>query len=130
MKFVPFILLTLLTLVYVGLTLAETMTYHKWEQAVFEQKVIQDKVAFYHRMNTVLDQLIRRMAYDSQHDPALVHLLADHRIKVVFGGPKPSNYGTVPDASTNSAPTSVDIPAPTSNATPVTAPANSTPSHP
>jgi len=91
MKLVSFCLLTALSLVYAALTVAETMTYHKWEYAVNDQRLVQAKVAYFNHLGTVvIPSLEQRLAIDSQRDPALARLLKDHKIKVVIKNPDPT----------------------------------------
>jgi hypothetical protein len=85
MRLTTFTFLTALALLYAGLTLAETAMYQTWDRALYQQKDIANKVAYFHRLSGFIEQLLRRMAIDSQHDPALAKLLKDHRIKVVVG---------------------------------------------
>ena len=83
MRLTTFTFLTVLALLYVGLTLAETAMYQTWDRALLQQKDIENKVAYFHRLSGFIEQLLRRMAIDSQRDPALAKLLKEHRIKVI-----------------------------------------------
>jgi hypothetical protein len=84
MRLTTFTFLTALALLYAGLTLAETAMYQTWDRALLEQKDLQNKVIYFQRLGGFAEQLLRRLAVDSQHDPALAQLLKEHRIKVVF----------------------------------------------
>jgi len=99
MKLFSFIILMTLATIYVGLTVGETVTYRKWQRAVYEQKDVQAKLTYFQNLNRIIEVLLRRMAYDSQHDPALAQMLKERRIKVVLTGPpQPASDtpGTVP----------------------------------
>ena len=99
MKLFSFIILMTLAVIYVALTVGETVTYRKWQRAVYEQKDVQAKLSYFQNLNRVIEVLVRRMAYDSQHDPAIAQMLKDRRIKVVLTGPpQPSSdaTGTIP----------------------------------
>jgi len=121
MKLFSFCILTALALLYAGLTVAETITYRKWEQAVGEQKEIQLKVQFFQNQNRVINSLLRRMAYDSLHDPALAQFLKEKKIKVVVNDV--ANPGTVAPSGVNNPSSSVPLPDSTS-------PSNKTPAAP
>jgi hypothetical protein len=120
MKIISFSLLTVLALVYASLTMAETMTYHKWEKAINEQKYTQAKLAYFNNLNSLLERLARQLALDSQSDPALAQLLKDNKIKVVIGSPQ--TVGDVPAAGSPSpatnAPQSPDKPVQAPGGTP------------
>jgi len=99
MKLFSFIILMTLAVIYVALTVGETVTYRKWQRAVYEQKDVQAKLSYFQNLNRIIEVLVRRMAYDSQHDPAIAQMLKDRRIKVVLTGPpQPSSdaAGTIP----------------------------------
>jgi len=101
MKLVSFCMLTALSLLYALLTFTETLTYQKWEKALNDQKYIQARVAYFDHVNMVLDQMVRRMALDSQHDPAIAQLLKQNNINVVMETPAPTKdtpagFGTPP----------------------------------
>jgi len=126
MKLTSFCVLTSLALVYAGLTTMETVTYHKWEDAVNNQKYIQAQVNYFDHVNAILNEMIKRMAFLSQHDPALAQLLKDRNISVVVENP------TTPPAST---PSSFDSsppgdPVAPSPGKPAQIPSTSIPSHP
>jgi len=110
MKIASFSLLTALALLYAGLTLAETMTYHKWEQAINDQKYTQAEVAYFDHLNMVLDEMVRRMAIASQHDPVMAQLLKEHNINVVVDNgsaqPAPVGFDTTPPVNPSSTPPS------------------------
>jgi hypothetical protein len=110
MKLLPFCILTALALIYAGLTIAESALYQTWDRALSDQKDIQTKVAFYQRLDGTINLLLRRMAVDSQRDPALLKLLNDHKIKVVIRNPEPMD----------SQPAPVSLPATTTNKPPQT----------
>jgi len=121
MKLASFCILTALSMIYAGLTLVETMTYHKWEDEVNNQKYLQAQVAFFDHLNGVLDEMLKRMAYLSQHDPAMAQLLKDRNINVVVQNP--------PAPATNS----FDAPAPVNPAASSPAaqvPSTQNPEHP
>lgn len=124
MKLFAFCTITVLSLLYAGLTIMETLTYRQWEQAVIEQKDIQAKVAFFQRMNTVLDQMLRRMAIESQHDPALARLLEENKVKVVVNDQSPPSVKSPLGTNTPSA-----VPPP-SEETPLIPDKSSAPSQP
>jgi hypothetical protein len=111
MKLVSFCILTALSLIYAGLTMMETVTYHKWEAAVNNQKYLQSQVNYFDRLNAILNEMIKRMAYFSQHDPAMAQLLKDHNINVVVENPTTppaattSSFDVSPAASTSDKPT-------------------------
>ena len=125
MKLVSFCLLTTLALLYAGLAIAETMTYRKWEKAMNDQKYIMAEMAFFDRMNSLLDQMVRQMAMDSRHDPALAQLLKDHNINVVINTVDTPPHDTLNMDAAPAAPAqSPDKPAP------ALSPSDTTASHP
>ena len=83
MKLVSFSILTLLALIYAGLSVAESAMYHTWDRAINEQRSIQIKINYYQRMDNFIEQFLRRLAVDSQHDPAVADLLKKRNIRVV-----------------------------------------------
>jgi hypothetical protein len=87
MKLIPFCLLTALSLLYVALTFAESEMYETWDMALKEQRALQIKLAYYQRANAFIEALLKRLAVDSQHDPALAELLKQNQIKVVVTDP-------------------------------------------
>ena len=107
MRLTTFTFLTVLALLYAGLTVVETSMYQTWDHELLVQKDIQNKVAYFNRLGGFTEQLLRRMAIDSQHDPALAQLLKEHRIKVIFApvaekdAPASPAAGAPPDASVN-----------------------------
>jgi hypothetical protein len=119
MNLLSFCVLTTLALVYAGLTWAESETYHRWEKAIDGQKDTQAKVAYFDHVNALLDQMIRRMAVDSQNDPALAKLLKDRNINVVV-----DNSMAPRDAGLNAQPPAPDVDKPAQT------PSATTPSHP
>jgi hypothetical protein len=128
MKLLSLCLLTTLALLYAGLTMAETMTYRKWERAMADQRDVQAKVAYFQNMDQILQRMVRSIAYNSQHDPALGQLLKARNIKVVVTNSLPGNETMGADASTNAVPLpNLSLP-PSSNPAPV--PPGTTPVHP
>ncbi len=128
MKLWSFCLLTALALLYAGLTIGETVTYRRWEQALNNQKDIQAKMNYFQNMSRVLDNLLHRMAYDSLRDPALAQMLKDHKINVVVNGvPTASGTPTTPPTSGFSPPSNT-VPLAPETATPPSA--STTPAHP
>lgn len=117
MKLLPFSILTVLALILAGLTLMETMMYRAWEQAQDDQRILQRKVAYYQKLNTFTEQLLRRMAIDSQRDPALAQVLKDNNIKVVISNPNQQQDAATPQ------PTPGEVTTPSDKTVP-------TPSHP
>jgi hypothetical protein len=119
MKLVSFCILTTLSLIYAGLTMMETVTYHKWEAEVNNQKYLQAQVNYFDHLNAILDEMLKRTAYLSQHDPALAQMLKDHNINVVVENPT-----TPPPASTSSfdAPASAQSPDKSASTPPVAHP--------
>jgi len=118
MRFSSFFILTALALLYVVLTVAETAMYQTWDHATAQQRDIQNKVAYFQRLNGFLGQLVRRMAVDSLHDPALTQVLKEHRIKVVQTGGEalnlPQDSTAVPaPAGKPATPPEINPPAPT-----------------
>jgi hypothetical protein len=108
MRLTTFIFLTVLALLYAGLTVVETAMYQTWDRALTEQKELQNQVLYFQRLSGFTEQLLRRLAIESQHDPALAQLLKDHRVKVVVtpvaeketpGGGQGLPATGVPDAS-------------------------------
>ncbi len=122
MKLISFCILTALSLLYAGLTLAETALYQTWDRAMAQQKEIQNKVAFYQRLDGTINQLLRRMAVDSQRDPALVEVLAQNKIKVVVTSPEAMSTdgapAPLPATNTNKAPQAPQPPTPAPAAAP------------
>jgi hypothetical protein len=112
MRLTTFTFLTVLALLYAGLTVVETSMYQTWDHELLVQKDIQNKVAYFNRLGGFTEQLLRRMAIDSQHDPALAQLLKEHRVKVIIapvaekdatGTAPASPPAATPDASANPA---------------------------
>lgn len=89
-----FYIVIILAVIYAGFTVSETWMYQRWELASAEQREVQSKLAYAQRLKNFTDQFLRRLAIDSQHDPALADLLKKHNIKVVV-----SNLGPAVDAS-------------------------------
>jgi hypothetical protein len=109
MRLFSFCILTTLALLYAGLTVAETVSYRKWEQATVEQKDIQAKLQYFQNLNRIVDNLLHRMAYDSLHDPALAQFLKEKKINVVVKGapPPPPASTNPPAAGDNAGPTTI-----------------------
>ena len=116
--------MTALALLFAGLSVAETMTYHRWEQEIVEQRDIQIKVDYFQRLDGVLDRLLRRMAIDSQRDPALAQLLKENNVNLIVKGAQPVKE--VPHGE-EVPPPSVNLPQPDK---PAPSPADATPPHP
>ncbi len=114
MKLVPFSILTAFALIFAILTVAESGMYQAWEKAVFKQKDLQSRVVYYQRLNAFTEQVLRRLAVDSQRDPAIADLLKKHGIKVVISPAASINATPVPAApGAAPAPDAADKPAPT-----------------
>jgi hypothetical protein len=128
MKLWSFCLLTTLALLYTGLTVGETVTYRRWEKAVYDQKDIQAKMTYFQNMGRVLDSLMHRMAFDSLHDPALAQMLKDHKVKVVVNGAPSPSAAPGTEATTNLAPLSNPVPLTPDASTP--SPASAPQAHP
>jgi len=126
MKLVSFCILTALSLLYAGLTIAETLTYHQWEKAINDQRYTQAQVAYFDHLNGVLDEMVRRMAVLSQHDPAMTQLLKDHNIHVVIDKDNPppstppatSGFDQTPPVNPSAAPATKSQPAPATSTSP------------
>src|SRR5258706_6991128 len=118
MKLASFIILTLLSLIYAGLTAMETASYQTWDQALIEQRQIQLKLAYLQRLNDFTQQVVRRLAIESQRDPALMELLRQRQIKMIIKTPESTKAAPGFEAT----PATPDKPAP--------APPGSTSSHP
>jgi hypothetical protein len=112
MKLLSFCVLTTLALVYAGLTIGETVTYRRWEQALNDQKDVQAKMTYFQNLSHVLDSLMHRMAVDSLRDPALAQMLKDHKIKVVVKGAQAAGGAPAVDAGSSSAPLPAPLPVP------------------
>lgn len=69
------------------LTLMETWMYKRWLAASYEQRDVQTKLLMAQRQKTFCDQFLRRLALESQRDPALLDLLKKHRLKVTVANP-------------------------------------------
>ena len=91
-----------LSLVYVVLIGLETWMDQTWDITVYQQKVLQARVVNAQRIHFGAQQLLRRIAVESEHDPALLELLKKNKIKV--------NFKSAPDSSTNAAPAAPDHP--------------------
>ena len=101
MKIVSFSLLTVLALIYSALTLAETMTYRKWEEAVAVQQYTQGKLTYFGKLNARVQQMGRQMAIYSQTDPAIAQVLKDNKVRVIIEGPPTPGAGTGGDSSSS-----------------------------
>ena len=89
-----FYIVIFLATIYAVFTASETWMYNRWEAAATEQKEIQSNLAYAQRLKSFTEQLLRRLALDSQRDAALADLLKKHKIKVVV-----TNLGPAVDAS-------------------------------
>lgn len=138
MRLTTFTFLTVLALLYAGLTLAETAMYQTWDHALRQQKQLEYDVAYFQNLRGFIEQLLHRLAIDSQHDPALAEMLKEHRIKVIItpeaqrvlqdsGPPAPATNSPGPSP----APTDATVPSET-NKLPPTPPTPQPPdsSHP
>ena len=116
-----------LSLILVVLTLLETWVYKKWDEAATEQRDNQLKLAYGQSMRGFTEQFLRRLAADSQRDPALAEMLKKDKVKVVVaasGQPAEATHaealsGTppAPGLTNQVAPTSVEPPSSTPSLT-------------
>lgn len=120
MNRVAFSFLVAFAVLFFGLTVTETCMYYSFENALAKQKELQQKMVFYQRLNNFTQQVMQRIAVDSQHDPALIELLRKRQIKVV-SSLQPPQATSAP--ATNAAPTPA-TPDPTGPAPTSPAPAN------
>ena len=105
MKLPAFCILTLLSLIYAGLTLQESMVYRAWDKSLADQKGIQMKIAYFQQLDVFTKQLLQRMVIESQRDPAIGDLLKENKLKVVITHPESANIpSTSIEAATNAAP--------------------------
>lgn len=105
MRLPAFIILTLLSLGYAGLTVAETFMYQSWERTVAEQKDVQTKIVYFQNLNAFTEQVLRRMAAESPHDPAIAELLRQRKIKVVIAPSAPGAAATPETSPAQTPPT-------------------------
>lgn len=117
MKLASFCILTVFALIFAALTVAETAMYQSWDNALAQQKIIQMKVNYLQQQNGVIRELLRRLAVDSQRDPALTELLKQNHINVVIKG---GDAAKSSDGEANPAPSN----------RPASVPSTPTPSHP
>jgi hypothetical protein len=108
MNRITFYLVIVLSLIFVALTLVETWMDQTWEMTLLQEKDIQLKLANAQRIHLGAQQLLRRLAIDSEHDPALLEMLKKNNIKVNIQSPTAS----VPAAPTMNAPPAPTTPAP------------------
>ena len=97
-------ILVVLALFYGVLTFAETGLLDAWDRKRAEQQEIERRVAYFQHMNVVTGQMLRRLAVESQHDPAIAQLLKKMRVKVIVDTPEAEREAgvtrTVPAAPT------------------------------
>jgi hypothetical protein len=78
-----------LSLIFSVATLGEAWLYESYENTVAQQQDIQAHLANSQRLNAFTEQLLRRLAVDSQHDPGLAELLEKHKVKVIISDQQP-----------------------------------------
>jgi hypothetical protein len=81
-----FYLSLLLSLVYAGLNLLESFQYQAWEVTLAQQHAVQLQLAYAQRQDSFNQELLKRLALESQHDLPLAELLKKHHIRVIFSG--------------------------------------------
>lgn len=123
-------ILVFLTLFYGVLSFAETGLLDAWDRKRAEQQEIERRVAYFQHMNVVTGQMLRRLAVESQHDPAIAQLLKKMRVKVIVDTPEAEQEAGM----TRTAPTAPATPAapavPTAPNATIEIPADSTNSSP
>lgn len=97
MKLASFCVLLVFALIFAGLNIIETLMYQAWDDALEQQKVVHIKLSFFQQQNETTQNLLKRIAIESQHDPALAQLLKERNIKVVIKGqPNPVTPAAAP----------------------------------
>jgi len=115
----------MLALILAVLTLLETWVYKKWDDAATQQRDNQLKLAYSQSMRGFTEQFLRRLAIDSQRDPALAEMLKKDKVKVVVAAPGQPAEATHAEAlsGTSTAPGAANQGAP-SVASPASTPAS------
>ena len=118
MKLAYFCILIALSLIFAGVTLFESTVHQTWDRALTEQKQIKAKMTFIQQRQEITARLLRRIAVESQHDPAFAELLRQYHINVVLS---PEVKKMMPDI--NSLPNPLDKPDSAPAASPPATPA-------
>jgi hypothetical protein len=121
-----FYLLLSLGGVLTGLTVVETGSYEFWEEQQAIAKDLNGKLPYADRVDSFTEQLVRRVATDSLHDPSLAAMLKTLGVKVTEGPPQHSaqivpalpTTPTPPAASTDAAPPAAPELGPSTNPAP------------
>jgi hypothetical protein len=87
MNLPSFCIVTALALLFAVLNYSEANLYQSWTNTLTDQKELQAKLANAQHLNEFTQALLRRVAIDSQHDPALADVLKKNDIKVVISKP-------------------------------------------
>ena len=76
-----------LALIFLALAVAEDATYRSWYTALARQTENQEKIAAARHQNILLEQLLRRIAYDSMNDPGIIDSLKPFGITLRMSTP-------------------------------------------